>query len=243
MTLPGHLVCGPVQSALYTRMVVLRDDLPALKTLLLITSRALASFALPPMAVLCVASGAFIHVFLSERWLPAAGLFAVLAPIGGLQAIVGLNGALLMAIGRTDLRLKLTFEFTVLWVVAAPFLATQGVMAVAIGYAALFSLYLPRTLYLYLHPIGATLLDFFRAIAIPAVVACGLAATHVAAKALLPLSPWAEIGLAVSEILIGYGLTAWVLRGRLTDDLNTARRLFRPRPTQAVMPDAPFLQK
>jgi len=243
MTLPGHLVSGPVQSTLYTRMVLLREDLPALRSLLLIASRALASFVLPPMAVLCVASAPFIQVFLGERWLPAATLFAILAPIGALQAVTGLNGALLMAIGRTDLRLKLTYEFTALWIIAAPFLAFQGLTAVAVGYAVIFMLYLPRTLYLFLHPIGASIRDYVGAIAIPIAVSCGLAAVHVTANAFLPLSPWAGIGLAVSEILVGYGLTAWILRGRLSDDLKTARRLFKPKPPAIVMPDSTVLQK
>jgi O-antigen/teichoic acid export membrane protein len=242
MTLPGHLVSGPVQSALYTRMVALRDDLPALKSLLLIASRALASFVLPPMAVLSVASGAFIEVFLSERWLPAATLFAILAPIGALQAIAGLNGPLLMAIGRTDLRLKLTYEFALLWIIAAPFLAMRGITAVAIGYAVIFLLYLPRTLQLFLHPIGASIRDYFGAIAIPIAMACGLAAVHVIARTLLSLSPWAEIGLAVCEILTGYGVTALVLRVRLTNDLHTARRLLHPKPPVA-MPASTVLQK
>lgn len=243
MTLPGHLVSGPVQSTLYTRMVNLRDDLPALRSLVLIASRALASFVLPPMAVLCVASTPFIQVFLGDRWLPAAALFAVLAPIGALQALTGLNGPLLMAIGRTDLRLKLTYEFAGLWIVAAPFLAFQGLMAVTIGYAVIFVLYLPRTLYLFLRPVGATMRDYAGAIAIPVAVSLGLAAAHVVMKTMLSLSHWAEIGLAVSEILIGYGLTAWILRGRLTDDLKTARRLFKPRPAPVVLPDSTVLQK
>jgi O-antigen/teichoic acid export membrane protein len=176
-----------------------------------------------------VAASPFIEIFLSERWLPAAGLFAVLAPIGALHAITGLNGPLLMAVGRTDLRLRLTWEFALIWIVAVPFLAMQGVMAVALGYAVIFLLYLPRTLQLFLRPIGASLGDYFGAIAIPLAVSCGLAAVHVLATIALPLSSWAEIGLAVSEILIGYGITAWVLRGRLRDDLNTVRRLFKAR--------------
>lgn len=226
MTLPGYLVSGPIQNALYTRMVALRDDPPALKSLVLIASRALSGFIFPPMAVLCVASGAFIEVFLSERWLPAATLFAILAPVGALAAVTGLNGPMFMAIGRTDLRLRMTVEYTVLWVVAVPFLATQGVIAVAIGQAAIFLLYLPRTLQLFLRPIGASFRDYAGAIAVPTLVACGLAAAHVIARTVLSFPPWAEIALAASEILIGYGVTAWALRGRLTNDLRAARLLF-----------------
>jgi PST family polysaccharide transporter len=236
MSLPAYLVGGPVQNTLYTRLVLLRDNKAALRSLILITTRALASFIFPPMAILCVASAAFVEVFLSERWLPTAALFAVLAPIGALQAVTGLNGPLLMAVGRTDLRLRLTWEFTLLWIIAVPFLALQGIVAVAIGHAVIFLLYMPRLLQLFLRPVDASMVDYLRAIVIPLAVSFGLAAVHVLATALYSLSPWAEIGLALSEVLIGYGVMAWALRGRLADDLDTVRRLFRAR-TQVATPD------
>jgi O-antigen/teichoic acid export membrane protein len=244
ITLPAHLVSGPIQNALYTRMVALRNDPAGLRELVLIASRALASFVFPAMAVLAVANAAFIEIFLSERWLPAALLFAVLAPIGAITAVVGLNGPLLMAVGRTDLRLRLTFEFTLLWAVVVPFLAMNGVEAVAIGFAALFLLYLPRTLQLFLRPIGGDIPGYLRAMAIPFAVSCGLALTHVVARAWLPLNAWAEIALAASEILIGYGVTAWILRGRLGSDLQTVRRLFRAgRPDVVLPPSTLAVQK
>lgn len=243
MSLPGFLVSGPIQNTLYTRMVRLRENIPALRSLVLIASRAMASFVFPPMAVLCVASSAFIHVFLSDRWVPAALIFSILAPIGALQAVTALNGALLMATARTDLRLRLTFEFTLIWVVVAPFLAMINLTAVAIGYAVVFIVYLPRTLQLFLKPIDASIREYAAAISVPFLVACGLALGHLAAKAMLLLSPWAEIGLAASEVLIGYGLIAWILRGRLRDDLRTIRRLFSIAPQASAPEPSAALQK
>lgn len=244
MSLPGFLVSGPIQNTLYTRMVRLRENKPALKSLVLIATRAMASFIFPPMVVLGVASSAFIHVFLSERWATVAPLFSILAPIGALQAVTALNGALLMATGRTDLRLRLTFEFTLIWVVVAPVLAMFDLTAVAMGYAVVFVAYLPRTLQLFLSPIDATLREYFAAISVPLLVALALVLTHLAAMAVLLLSPWAEIGLAASEVLIGYGLMAWLLRGRLRDDLHTIRRLFSTITPPASAPDmAVVLQK
>ena len=237
MSLPAFLVSGPIGNTLYTRMVRLRENIPALKSLVLIASRAMASFIFPPMAVLCVASSAFIQVFLSERWEPAAIVFSILAPIGALQAVTALNGALLMATGRTDLRLRLTFEFALIWVIAAPVLAMISLTAVATGYAALFVAYLPRTLQLFLRPIKASLREYFTAISVPLLVACGLVLAHLGAKAVLPLSPWAEVGVAASEVLIGYGVTAWILRGRLRDDLRTIRRLFSTITPHTAAPD------
>jgi hypothetical protein len=150
--------------------------------------------------------------------------------------VVGLNGPLLMATGRTDLRLRLTFEFALLWAIAVPFLAMSGVEAVAVGFAVLFLLYLPRTLQLFLRPIGGDIPGYLRAMAIPIAVSCGLAIAHIAARAVLPLAPWAEIALAASEILIGYGVIAWILRGRLSADLQAVRRLFRAGRPEVVLP-------
>jgi O-antigen/teichoic acid export membrane protein len=226
MTLPGFLISGPLQSTLYTRMVVLRHDIPRLRTLFLIASRAVATFVFPPMLILSVASSPFIEVFLSARWAPVAVLFAFMAPVGALQAVTNLNGALLMATGRTDLRLRLTLEITVLWVIAIPFLALQGILAVGIGSAAVFLVYLPRALQLILRPIETRISTYLAAIAAPVAISAGMAGFHLLMRAVLPLTPWAEIGLAMSEILIGYGLTAWLLRGQLTSDLRTMRSLF-----------------
>jgi FkbM family methyltransferase len=78
--------------------------------------------------------------------------------------------------------------------------------------------------------VQASLGDYFRAIGVPLAVATGLALFHLAAKSILPLEPWAEVGLAASEVLIGYGLTAWALRGHLRDDLKTIRKLFSAAP-------------
>jgi PST family polysaccharide transporter len=227
MTLPGHLVSGPIQSTVYTRMVALREDIPGLRRLLLIASRGIASFVFPPMALLCVASTPFIQVFLSDRWLPAAIILSIFAPVGALQAVTGLNGALLMAVGRTDLRLKLTYEFTLIWVVAAPLLALQSLLAVAIGYAALYALYAPRLLQLFLRPIGTSIRTYLGALSIPFSVSCALIAAYIAVNAVLPaLTPWLKVGLAAGEILVGYAAIGWLLRGPLASDLRTLRALF-----------------
>jgi O-antigen/teichoic acid export membrane protein len=227
MTLPGHLVSGPIQSTVYTRMVALRENVPALRGLLLIASRGIASFVFPPMALLCVASTPFIQVFLSDRWLSAAIILSIFAPIGALQAVTGLNGALLMAVGRTDLRLKLTYEFTLIWIVAVPLLALQSLLAVAIGYAVLYILYAPRLLRLFLKPIDTRIRTYLGALSIPFAVSCALIALYLAINAMLPaLAPWQQTALAAGEVLIGYGAIGWLLREPLKTDLKTLRALF-----------------
>lgn len=225
-SLPGHLVGGPAQSTLYTRMVALRHDLPALKSLVLIATRALAGFVFVPMMMLCVAASAFVEVFLSERWTAAAPLLAVMAPVGAVQAVTCLNGALLMAVGRTDLRLRLTVEFTLIWLCALPLLALQGLNAVVIGYAVVFLLYLPRTCQLFLRPIDCTLREYAGAIAVPAAVACAVALAHVVLRAQLAPPAPVEIVLAACEIVAGYGVLTLIMRGALRRDLKTVRRLF-----------------
>lgn len=226
MTLPGFLVSGPAQNTLYTRMVKLRDNLPALKSLVLIASRALAGVVFLPMAMLCVTAPAFIEVFLSEKWMGAAPLLAVMAPVGAFQAVTGLNGAILMAIGRTDLRLRLTFEFTLIWLCAIPLLATQGLFAVAMGYAAVFMLYLPRTCWLFLHPIGCSLREYASALAVPFAISVAVALAHVLIRALLAPPALIEIGLAACEAIAGYALMTWALHGALREDFKTVRTMF-----------------
>lgn len=226
MTLPGHLVAGPVQNALYTRMVVLRDDLPALKSLVLIASRSLAGFVFVPMAIVAVAAPALVALFLSERWLDVAPLLTAMAPVGALQAVTGLNGAILMATGRTDLRLRLTIEFTLLWLIALPVLASFGLLVIAIGYSTVFLLYLPRTCKLFLSPIGCSRREYVAALAGPAIIAFAAAAVHLVLK--LSLSPSAidEVVMAGVEIAAAYGVMGWAMRDVFRSDLRKVRSLF-----------------
>ncbi len=229
MQLPINIFGGSVNSAIYPRLVQLHNDPAALRKLVLTISMAQAAFVFPPIAAIAGASEAFFTLLLSDRWAGAGEIFTLLALAAAIQTVIGLNGSLLQAIGRTGARLRLTVEFSVLWAGAALFLAQYGVLAVACGFSAVTLLYLPRLLQLYLHPIGCTLIDYARALAGPTLTAIAIFALHRGVLSIAQIDAWPQIGIAVLETLAGYAVLTWFGRRVIADEIKTLREIFAAR--------------
>lgn len=206
MALPMNIVGGSIQAAIYPKFVQLRDESQKLLQIVLLSTTAQAALIFPGMAAIAVASDSVFTLLLSERWSGAAPIFAMFATAGALQAITTLNGPLLQAIGRTGLRFRLTAEFAVLWLVAAPLLALHSLEAVALGYSVLTVLYLPRQLNLFLKPIGGTITQYLMALAGPTLLAAAIIIAHFAITRVVHLTAIEEVALALLELLIAYGL-------------------------------------
>jgi PST family polysaccharide transporter len=230
MMLPVYIVGGSLQSAFYPRMAKLRQDFPALRQVVLAATMAQAAFVFPPMAAVAASSEAFFKILFSDRWLSAGPLFTFLAAAGAIQTITALNASLLQAIGRTRARLRLTVEFAILWAISAFILGHFGVEAVALGCSVVTLLYLPRLLQLYVKPIGCTIVDFFRALLAPIIVAIVIFAAHRGITMQFEMDSWPEVGLAAIETVIGYGLLLWFGRRTLIERLETVRQIVAKEP-------------
>jgi O-antigen/teichoic acid export membrane protein len=226
MQLPVNVFGASLNSTLYPRLVRLREDKPALRELVLSATMAQAAFVFPPIAAIAASSDAFFKVLLSERWQEAGPIFTLLATTAAIQTVVGLNGSLLQAVGQTGPRLRLTVEFAVIWSVAALILAQFGIYAVAAGSSVVTLLYLPRLLQLYLKPIDCTIADFLRALAGPALVAILIFVIHRVLMDFYELDAWPEIGLAVLQTLIGYGLLLWLGRRVIAAKVKAVSDIF-----------------
>jgi len=230
MSLPAHIVGGSIQSALFPKFVQLRDDHTKLRQVVLMSTAAQAALIFPGMAAVAASSHAFFTLLLSERWSEGAIIFALMAPAGALQAVTNMNGVLLQSIARTGARLRLTVEYAVLWVVAAPLLSLISLEAVAFGFSALFILYLPRLLHLYLAPIGCSIGEYLKALAAPTFLALALFGVHIGLVAAFHPPPWEEVLLALVELIAAY--LAYVLIGwrQLRAGLTEMRALFSGAP-------------
>jgi PST family polysaccharide transporter len=225
MQLPVNIFGGSLNSAIYPRLVRLRENHAALRQLILSATMAQAAFVFPPIAAIAASSDAFFKLLLSDRWTGAGDIFTLLAGAAAVQTVIGLNGSLLQAIGHTGARLRLTVEYAVLWAVLALVLAQFGIEAVAAGCSAATVLYLPRLLQLYLKPIECSPVDFMRALAAPAVVGGVIFLTHRAQMNYVDLDAWPEVGLAVLETLLGYAVLLWFGRSVIVEKTKAMRAL------------------
>jgi O-antigen/teichoic acid export membrane protein len=226
MQLPVNIIGGSLNSAIYPRLVALRTEHGALRQLVLAATMAQAAFVFPPIAAIAASSDAFFKLLLSDRWTGAGEIFTLLATAAAVQTVVGLNGSLLQAVGHTGARLRLTVEYAVFWAVLALILAQFGIQAVALGCSVATVLYLPRLLHLYLKPIECSPLDFLRALAGPALVAIAIYVSHRALMNTIDIDAWPEVGLAVLQTLIGYGILLWFGRGVIAEKTKAMRAIF-----------------
>jgi O-antigen/teichoic acid export membrane protein len=142
--LPFMLVTGPLQFALYPRIAALRADKTKLTPLFLLITRVLAMVVLPTVGLVAVASEPIFHLLLSKKWGQAAPLFLLIAPAASLQPVTAILGTFLMALGRTDVQMRLAAQFAAVWLVGLMLSVWYGIEAVAAVYsvcAVLFSVW------------------------------------------------------------------------------------------------------
>lgn len=229
MQLPVNILGGSLHSAIYPRMVQLRDDKDALRQLVLLTTMAQAVFVFPPIAAIAAASNAFFTLLLSERWHASGEIFTLLAGVAAIQTIVAINGSVLQAVGQTGKRLQLTGEYAILLALSALITAQFGIHWVALGATVTTVLYLPRLLHLYLGPIGCSSIDFLRVLIAPALVSFAIFAGHRTLTSIVEMNNWVEIGAAVLETMAGYGLLVWIGRKDIPEQVKRVRAVFASR--------------
>jgi PST family polysaccharide transporter len=238
MQLPVSIFGGSLHSAIYPRLVQLREDHNALRKLVLFTTFAQALLVFPPIAAVAAASEAFFTLLLSDRWQASAGIFTLLAGAGAIQTVVAINGSLLQAVGRTGKRLQLTAEYAVLLALSALIMAQFGIQAVALGSTVTTVLYLPRLLHLYLKPIECPISAFLGVLAAPSIVALAIFAAHRGLMSVIVIGPWAEAGVAVLEAIAGYAVIALVKWRWMSQSLADIRALFAAHGDKIAAPEA-----
>jgi len=133
--LPFMLVTGPLQYVLYPHIAAIREDKAKLATLFLLFTRLLAMVVFPAVCLVAAASEPIFHLLLSKKWGQAAPIFVLIAPAAALQPVTAILGTFLMALGRTDVQMRLAGQFAALWLVGLMLSVWYGIEAVAATYS------------------------------------------------------------------------------------------------------------
>lgn len=227
--LPMQFLSMPLQNALFTRMVMLREDKAASRNLMLVAAWVVGAIVFPGMAVGAAAAGAYFHVFLSEKWLEAAPIFTVLAPTLAIQCIMSVCGTMLLAIGATGRRLRLNIEFTIAWLIVLPFAAMHSVFIVAAAYTVTYALMAIRTYPMYFEPVGCTVGDVFKTITPPIVVSLVAAGVHYGVRTILPMDPVSEVLVSIAILLAAYAVLALVEWRKMGERIGVLRSVLAAR--------------
>ncbi len=208
--LPARVITGPLQYVIYSHLNQFKDDMPAVGLVFILLSRVLAILVFPAIALVAAAHEPVFRILLSAKWAEAGELFALVAPAIALQSVTAIFGTFRMAIGRTDLQLRATFEFASLWLGALLIASWQGLDWAAYALNAVTFLYLPRAMYLLLPQIACSVSGYLRCLAVPAAASLAGVLLYHEATSLLHPGDWMAVFIGASLSVVAIALSAVV---------------------------------
>ena len=144
LLLPVQLATTTIGAVLFPAFSRLADDLNALRTEMARATRALATLALPGMALVAASAPQVVLLVFGPQWIPAVPIVQILATVGALQAVYQpTTTPLVLGLGHARLNLRLAWLITVLATVGIVAGLPFGAQGVAIGYTAATALLIP----------------------------------------------------------------------------------------------------
>jgi O-antigen/teichoic acid export membrane protein len=194
MLAPFSKIGDPLQRVMWPTLSKMQDEPQRMATTWLRVIRLLAMVTVPSLMGLVIVAPDFISLVLGDKWKPAVPLIQVLAWVGILQSLQGMNIDILMARDRTATILRYSVFFTIVHVAAFIIGVRWGVLGVAIGYTISSTLVEPVLTVLTSRSIGMSpwrfvrkLMPIFAAgLVMAAIVAIGRAVMLDAGVDLLP---------------------------------------------------------
>lgn len=131
--LPMQKVTGIVNQVAFPVFSRLQDDREALKTYFLKITRSVALLTFPTMMGLFLVSDSLITTLLTDKWLPAVGIFKLLCVSGALKSIDAIIPNLLMAKGKPEAVVR--YNIVCLLTLPPAFLVGSWFGLTGVGYA------------------------------------------------------------------------------------------------------------
>jgi PST family polysaccharide transporter len=168
--LPSMIVTGPLQYVLYGQLALSSSNKDIVRSTFIIITQVLAIVIFPGMGMVAAAYHPVFNLLLSEKWAAAGKLFVLVAPACTLSSVTSLCGTMMLVMGRADVRLKLTLEFGVLWVIILLSSVSFGLEVAAVAYNLAVFCYTPRTLLMVLPLIDCPAATYWRALVVPTAI-------------------------------------------------------------------------
>lgn len=165
--LPMRMIAGPLQYVIYAHLTPLRHNTELMRRIFLLLTRVLAIFLYPSIGLVAAACHPVFTLLLSEKWAQSGLLFMIAAPAGALQAVTGLRGTFLLAMGKTQLQLKTTWESCFIQIFALCVSVYFGITWVVVAFTVAVFIYFPRSMMLMLPLIECSFAQYLRAMLWP----------------------------------------------------------------------------
>jgi O-antigen/teichoic acid export membrane protein len=227
LLLPVQLASTTIGAVLFPAFSRLAGNVDALRTEMARATRALATLALPGMALVAVSAPQVVLLLFGPQWAPAVPIVQVLAMVGALQAIYQPSTTpLVLGLGHAGLNLRLAWLTTLVAtagiVAGLPF----GALGVAIGYSVATCLLLPVEWVIRRRMLGMTVRHQLATLIPGLHVAIWVAATYLLVALAITEHDLIVLALGVPAAL-GAGTAALRLfhRAQLTELIQVSGRL------------------
>jgi O-antigen/teichoic acid export membrane protein len=226
---PFSRLTSPLHEVLYPVFSRLQSDTARLGSLWLRSVRLVAAVALPSMLTLIVIAPDAVNVIFGDRWSEAEPVVQILAWVGMLFALQGLNSIVLQAVDRTRTLFLYALISFAAGLVSFVIGLTWGIVGVAACFAVASTLVQPLYLRVTARSLGIGVRDFARAVwgvfqASVAVAVCVLLVRQLLVYAGVGALPRLLICTAVA-VAVYVPIGAW----RAPDVVDELRRFQRGR--------------
>ncbi|WP_158554696.1 lipopolysaccharide biosynthesis protein [Methylovirgula sp. 4M-Z18] len=218
--LPSMIITGPLQYVMYAHLSKIKDRTDAIRETFLLLTRSVALLIFPIMGMVAAAYKPVFDLMLSAKWEASAELFMLVAPAGALQAVTALGGTTMWVVGRSDIAMRTTFEFGVLWMTALLASVWFGIWWIAIAYDVVVMLYIPRAMHLMLPQIECSPRQYAQSLVSPlAITAVAILLFELVVRT-AALSEWHELFIAGLIGVSAVGASGLLQRRQLMNGLQ-----------------------
>lgn len=227
MLAPISQISIPVQDVLFPAFSRMQNDVPAMTAIWLRVNRVIASITMPALLGLIAVAPDFVHVALGDRWSAATRVIQILAWVGLLQSLQGLNGSVLRAVDRTSTLLRYSVVVLVASLAAFTVGLQWGIVGVATAYAVSSTFVEPYYTWLTTRSVGLPLWAFVKSLAGVSQASLAMFLSVIAVRLALTrsgLSPGLRLPILIFLGAAVYlPLCAW-RAPQVVDELRTLRR-------------------
>lgn len=240
LLLPVQLALSTVATVLFPMFSRIADDRAALRAELARTTRAVATVALPAMAMIAAAAPQLVAIIFGAQWTPAIPIVQILALAGVLQAIYQSSSSpLILGLGRDKLNLRYAWVTTIVATVGIVAGLPYGPFGVALGYTVATAALVPVEWLIRRHLIGVSLREQIVTL-LPALhIAAWMAAAYLAIAVAIPQREALVLVLGLAAALAVGALVLRIAHRTLLSELvHMVRRLTGRTADNATQADA-----
>jgi O-antigen/teichoic acid export membrane protein len=238
MLAPIQRITAPLVEVLFPAFSRIQDERERIASLWLRAIRVVGTITIPGMVGLVLVAPEFVRVVLGERWEEAVPVIQILAVVGLMQSLQGMNSGILQACDRAGLLLRCAILTVVLSLFAFAVGMEWGIVGVAVAYAIASCIAEPYYAWQTMRTIGVGAGAYLRNLAGVVAATAGMAACVAATKVLLlpeSLPAAARLAILVAVGALSYlPLWAWRAPEVLAEFRGVMRRRGRVQPAPAA---------